>query len=79
MSGRTATEVLRNRFENIRESELMRLSKKLSQLAPHDRRSVEAIAADVIRAFALLPERAIAEGESQDDVDALTRLFSLDS
>ena len=79
MSGRTATEVLRNRFDTIRESELARLSKKLNQLAPDHRQTVEAIAADVINAFARIPERALLEDESQDDVDALARLFSLDS
>jgi hypothetical protein len=78
MSGATATDLLRNRFDEIREAELSRLSKKLRGLAPDHRLDVEAIAADVIRAIALVPERAIQTGVAQEDVDALARLFSLE-
>ncbi len=79
MSGPTATDRLRSRFDAIRESELERLSKKLNGLAPDHRLHVAAIAADVVRAIALVPERALAAGACQDDIDALARLFALEN
>lgn len=78
MSGPTATDRLRTRFEAIRESELARLSKKLNGLDPDQRLYVEAIAADVVRAIALVPERALLAGACQDDIDALAHLFALE-
>ena len=78
MSGRTASDLLRQRFDAIRESELARLSKKLNGLAPDERLHVEAIAADVVRAIALVPEPILAADASQAQIDALARLFALD-
>jgi Glutamyl-tRNAGlu reductase, dimerisation domain len=78
MSGRTVSDLLRRRFDAIRESELVRLSKKLNGLAPDQRLHAEAIAADVVRAIALVPERALAAEASQDHIDALAHLFALD-
>jgi glutamyl-tRNA reductase len=78
MSGSSATEALRNRFDAIREAELQRLSRKLRQLGPDERRDVESIAAEIISALALIPARAIVEQASQEDIDALSRLFALE-
>lgn len=78
MSGPTATDRLRSRFDAVRESELERLSRKLSTLAADHRRCVEAVAAEVIRALALVPERAVNGGARPEDVAMLARLFRLD-
>jgi glutamyl-tRNA reductase len=77
MSGSAVAEALRTRFETIRQTELQRLAKKLRTLTPEERSGVEAITADVVRAIAGLPARALAEHAPARDVDALTRLFDL--
>jgi len=65
------------RFENIRQSELVRLEKKLRRLSADDRRSVDAITAEVIHAIARVPERNIDADTSPRALEALVRLFAL--
>ena len=77
MSGPTVSRALHERFESIRRAEFERLNKKLRGLTDQERRSVDAITADIIRALARAPERALAGDASQPAVDALIRLFAL--
>ena len=77
MSGLTAGEALRERFESIRRAELQRLNKKLRGLTDDQRESVEAITADITRAIAGVAERGLSEHGAQPAVDALVRLFRL--
>lgn len=78
MSGSTATGVLRKHFESIRLGELRRLERKLRCLTDDERRSVEAITAEVIHALASRPEDAL-EGDAEPAmIEALVRLFALD-
>jgi len=77
MSGPTVSRALTARFDSIRQNELARLDKKLRGLTAEDRRSVEAITAEVIHAIARVPERAIDADASQDALEALVRLFAL--
>lgn len=78
MSGRAATESLRKRFEAICQSELKRRAKRIRHLAPHQQRCVESIASEVVLAIVGVPERVLASGATQRDVEALTLLFALD-
>jgi glutamyl-tRNA reductase len=78
MSGPTAAEALRNRFETIRQNELQRLAKKLRSLTADDRRGIDAITADIVYAITGLPARALAENAHPRDIDALARLFDLE-
>lgn len=72
MSGATARKALRRRFDAIRRAELERLQKKLRGLSEADRRSAEAIIADVVQAIARVPDQA-----PSDDVPALLALVHL--
>ncbi|MBZ5556266.1 MAG: hypothetical protein LAO77_03220 [Acidobacteriia bacterium] len=77
MSGPTVSVALRHRFDAIRRAELERLDKKLRGLSEDDRRSVEAITADIIHAIARVPERALGEDTPKPALDAVVRLFEL--
>jgi len=79
MNGLTVSQALRHRFDSIRQTEIERLSKKLRGLSAADRQSLESITADIIRAIASVPERALAEHAPQPALDALVRLFALDA
>jgi len=68
---------LRARFETIRQSELVRLDKKLRGLTDDERRSVEAITADVIHAIACVPERTLDDDTPPRALEALIELFGL--
>jgi glutamyl-tRNA reductase len=68
---------LRARFETIRQSELVRLDKKLRGLTDNERRSVEAITAEVIHAIACVPERTIDDDTPARALEALVELFGL--
>jgi glutamyl-tRNA reductase len=77
MSGPTVSVALRHRFDAIRRAEIERLDKKLRGLSDDDRRSIEIITADVIRAIACVPERALHEGTTEPALDAVVKLFAL--
>jgi glutamyl-tRNA reductase len=77
MSGPTVSVALRHRFETIRRAEIERLDKKLRSLSDADRRSVEAITADIIHAIASIPARALTEGTPEPALHAVVRLFEL--
>jgi len=77
MSGPTVRQSLRDRFDAIRAAELQRLDKKLRGLTDADRRSVEAIAADVVVAIARAPEDELGADASPATLEALVRLFAL--
>jgi len=77
MSGSCASRALRERFETIRRAEIERLTKKLRGLSDDERRSVEAITADVIHALVRVPERVLAAESSEPAARALVRLFGL--
>ena len=78
MSGPMVSRALRARFETIRQSELVRLDKKLRGLTDNERRSVEAITVDVIHAIACVPERAIDDADTPPRaLEALVELFGL--
>ena len=77
MSGAMVSRALRARFETIRQSELARLDKKLRGLTDDERRSVEAITAEVILAIACVPERAIDASTPPSALAALVELFGL--
>jgi glutamyl-tRNA reductase len=79
MCGSVVTNALRERFETIRQHEIKRLDKKLRGLSDDDRRSLEAITAEIVRAIASVPARAIAHDAPDPALEALVRLFALDS
>jgi glutamyl-tRNA reductase len=79
MSGPTVSQALRDRFESIRQMEITRLNKKLRRLSDADRRSLEAITTEVVRAIISVPERALADDTPQPALEALVRLFALDA
>jgi glutamyl-tRNA reductase len=78
MSGSTVSQALRNRFETIRRAEIERLSKKLRSFTDADRRSLEAITADIVQAICRIPERAIADDPAAPALEALVHVFALD-
>ncbi len=78
MSGPTVSQALQARFDAIRRAELERLKKKLGNLTDDDRRSVEAITADIINAIARVPARALSDRAPAPQLDAVVRLFALD-
>ncbi len=79
MSGPKVSEALQERFDAIRRAELERLRKKLGGLTDEDRRHVEAITADIIRAIARVPAERLAASPQGPAVEAMVRLFALDS
>jgi glutamyl-tRNA reductase len=79
MSGIVVGRALRNRFESIRQNELERLAKKMRGLPDDQRQSVEDITVDVVQAFARGAERALATDTPASTLDALVRLFALES
>jgi hypothetical protein len=79
MSGTTVRQALRNRFDSIRLAELERMKKKLRGLSDVDRRSAEAIIADVVHAIADVPERALTDDTPAPALQALVHLFDLET
>jgi glutamyl-tRNA reductase len=79
MSGPTVGRALCDRFESIRRHEIERLKKKLRGLSDDERRSLEAITCDIVRAIATVPQRALEDDTPQPALDALVRLFALDA
>ena len=78
MSGPMVSLALRARFETIRQSELARLDKKLRGLTDEERRSVDAITAEVVHAIACRPQRTIDSGDALPAaLTALIELFAL--
>lgn len=78
MGGPAVSVALRDRFDAIRRSEVERLEKKLRGLSDADRRSVEAITADIIHAIARVPERALHNNAPEPQLEAVVRLFELE-
>jgi glutamyl-tRNA reductase len=78
MSGSTLKRALSERFEAIRQAEVERLEKKLRGLTDDDRRSVEALTADIVHAIARVPELALGDEHPQHALDAFARLFALE-
>jgi len=78
MSGPTVSKALQARFDAIRRSELERLKKKLGGLNEEDRRSVEAITADIIQAIASVPVHALSDNAQAPTLEAVIRLFALE-
>ena len=78
MSGTCVSRALHDRFESIRRSEVDRLSrKKLRGLTDSERQLVDTVTADIVRAIACIPERALGREAPQPAVDALVQLFGL--
>ncbi len=77
MSGPSVSQALQERFDAIRRAELDRLKKKLGNLTDAERRSVEAITADIINAIARVPARVLSERTEVPQLDAVVRLFAL--
>jgi glutamyl-tRNA reductase len=79
MSGPTVSQALHERFEAIRQREIERLNKKLRGLSDDDRRSLEAITCEIVRAIASVPARALADDAPEPALEALVHLFALDA
>ena len=79
MSGLAVSRALQNRFESIRHNEVERLQKKLRGLSDDERQSVEAITVDIIQALARGADRALAHDMPEPALDALIRLFALET
>ena len=77
MSGTKVSRALQYRFDMIRQAEIERLGKKLRGLTEDERRSVEAITADVIHAIACVPHRALHDDIPAPTLEALVHLFEL--
>jgi glutamyl-tRNA reductase len=72
---------LRQRFENIRQSELKRLEPKLSSLTPEARARVDEITRLIVEKLLLTPTEQLKAGDEQmvsAYSEALGRLFSLE-
>ena len=68
---------VRNRFETVYGSELVRLRRKTAALSAADREAVEALSAQVMQAFSASIE-AILDGELDQDVEQMVRrIFAL--
>lgn len=78
MRGSSVSRALQDRFEAVRRAEYERLKRKLNGLSDADRRSAEAIIADVVAALAMVPARALVSGSPPQAVEAIVRLFGLD-
>lgn len=78
MSGGVVSQALRDRFESIRQSEVERLEKKLRGLSDADRRVVESVTAEVVRAIAGIPAQMLAEEVPEPALEAVVRLFALE-
>ena len=78
MSGGIVGQALQDRFESIRQAEVDRLEKKLRGLSEDARRIVEAITADVVRAIARVPARALSDEVPVPALEAVVRLFALE-
>jgi hypothetical protein len=78
MSGSAVSDALRNRFEAIRVAEIGRLNKKLRGFTDADRRSLDDITADIVRAICQVAERAIADNPAVPALEALIHIFALD-
>lgn len=78
MSGPTVSQALQERFDAIRRAELERLKKKLGNLTDEQRRSVEAITADIINAIARVPAPVLTDRARAPQLDAVIRLFALE-
>jgi len=79
MSGSVVASALRDRFETIRQHEIKRLDKKLRGLSDDDRQSLEAITAEIVHAIVSVPARALADHAPEPALEALVRIFALDS
>lgn len=79
MSGPTVSQALQERFDTIRRAELERLKKKLGNLTDAERRSVEAITADIVNAIASVPARVLTDRTQARQLDVVVRLFALDA
>ena len=79
MSGAAAGQALHERFETIRRAELERLKKKLGSLTEEDRRFVHQITEDVVYALARGPQQALAGNAPPFTVEAVVRLFALET
>ena len=78
MSGLVVSRALHTRFESIRRNEVGRLQKKLRGLTEEERRSVEAITVEVIRALARRADRALTQDPPEPALAALVQLFELE-
>ena len=73
---------LRQRFENIRQSELHRLDSKLGSMSPESRAKVEEITRLLVEKLLSIPTDRLKSASDDEiiakDADTLTRLFDLD-
>jgi glutamyl-tRNA reductase len=77
MSGEAAARALRDKFDEIRRAELVRLRKKLSALTDEQRADVDMITGDIIHALARPPAEALAREGEPHLVGALVDLFKI--
>jgi Glutamyl-tRNAGlu reductase, dimerisation domain len=75
MSGAIAAQVLHERFEQVRADEWRRLGKKVAHLDPLQRREVETIVGEVVRALAAEPARRLETMPESPIGDIALRLF----
>jgi glutamyl-tRNA reductase len=79
MSASAVSRALEDRFEAIRRAEVQRLRRKLSGLSDSERSLAEAIIAEVVRALTVVPVQALAENSHRKALEAVVRLFGLDT
>lgn len=78
MSGTSLSRALHDRFESIRRSEIERLGpKKLRGFTDEERRVVDAVTADLVRALARVPEDVQGAEVPRPALDAMIQLFGL--
>lgn len=63
MSGTVVGRALARRFDEVRQTEIERLQRKLAALSPADRAGAESIIADVIGAIARVPATPLASAQ----------------
>lgn len=79
MSGGMVRDALQERFDAVCREELDRLRRKLIGLSDDERACAEAVIADVIGALARPAERLVDDPPHPAAIDAIVRLFALDS
>jgi hypothetical protein len=77
MSGAVAAQALHDRFEQVRQTEWVRLGRKVAGLDAAQRTEVEAIVAHIVRALAEHPARQLVANDEPELTHAALRLFGV--
>jgi hypothetical protein len=77
MSGAAAAQALHERFDEVRRAEWSRLGRKVASLEAVQRREVESIVAEIVRALAEQPARQLVTSDEPGLAQAALHLFGV--